>query len=70
MLKVDPQNPYAIAGLAKAHIAAGNWLQAKNRLEKGGLYANVVRVAPSMLVTAAEVDEAAEKLDRAFRDVS
>ena len=37
---------------------------------KGGLYANVIRVAPSMLVTAAEVDEAAEKLDRAFKDVS
>jgi alanine-glyoxylate transaminase / (R)-3-amino-2-methylpropionate-pyruvate transaminase len=33
---------------------------------KGGLFGNVIRVAPSMLVTAAEVDEAAEKLDRAF----
>jgi 4-aminobutyrate aminotransferase-like enzyme len=36
---------------------------------KGGMYGNVIRIAPSMLITAAEVDEAAEKLDRAFADL-
>ena len=36
---------------------------------KGGLYGNVLRIAPSMLVTAREVDDAAERLDKAFADV-
>src|SRR6266545_4266012 len=36
---------------------------------KGGLYGNVIRIAPSMLVTEAEVEEAAEKLDRAFAEI-
>jgi alanine-glyoxylate transaminase / (R)-3-amino-2-methylpropionate-pyruvate transaminase len=36
---------------------------------KGGLYGNVLRVAPSMLITEAEVDEAARRLDRAFEEV-
>jgi len=35
---------------------------------KGGLHGNVVRIAPSMLVTAAEVDDAAARLDRAFAE--
>ena len=37
VLKVDPQNPYAVVGLAKADIAAGRWLQAQSRLENAGL---------------------------------
>ena len=36
---------------------------------KGGLYGNVLRVAPSMLITEAEVDEAARRLDRAFAEI-
>jgi alanine-glyoxylate transaminase / (R)-3-amino-2-methylpropionate-pyruvate transaminase len=35
---------------------------------KGGLYGNVLRIAPSMLITAAEVDDAAARLDRAFAE--
>jgi 4-aminobutyrate aminotransferase-like enzyme len=35
---------------------------------KGGLYGNVLRIAPSMLITAAEVDEAARLLDLAFAE--
>ncbi len=37
---------------------------------KGGLYGNVLRIAPSMLVSASEVDDAAARLDRAFADIS
>jgi 4-aminobutyrate aminotransferase len=37
---------------------------------KGGLYGNVARIAPPMLVTEAEVDEALEKLARAMARVS
>ncbi len=33
---------------------------------KGGLHGNVIRIAPSMLVSQAEVDDAAARLDRAF----
>ena len=36
---------------------------------KGGLYGNVLRIAPSMLISAAEVDEAARRLDLAFAEV-
>jgi 4-aminobutyrate aminotransferase len=36
---------------------------------KGGLYGNVLRIAPSMLITDAEVDEAAKRLDRAFEEI-
>ncbi|HMC53925.1 MAG TPA: aspartate aminotransferase family protein [Gemmatimonadaceae bacterium] len=36
---------------------------------KGGLHANVIRIAPSMLVTAGEVDDAAARLDRAFSEI-
>ena len=36
---------------------------------KGGLYGNVLRIAPSMLVTKAEVDDAAARLDRAFAEI-
>jgi 4-aminobutyrate aminotransferase-like enzyme len=36
---------------------------------KGGLYGNVIRIAPSMLVSAAEVDDAAARLDKAFAEV-
>ncbi len=33
---------------------------------KGGLYGNVLRISPPMIVTAAEVDEAVTKLDESF----
>src|SRR5437762_326039 len=36
---------------------------------KGGLYGNVLRIAPSMLVSKAEVDDAAARLDRAFAEI-
>jgi alanine-glyoxylate transaminase/(R)-3-amino-2-methylpropionate-pyruvate transaminase len=36
---------------------------------KGGLYGNVVRIAPSMLVSASEVDDAAARLDKAFAEI-
>jgi alanine-glyoxylate transaminase / (R)-3-amino-2-methylpropionate-pyruvate transaminase len=35
---------------------------------KGGLYGNVIRIAPSMLVSAGEVDDAAARLDKAFAE--
>lgn len=38
-------------------------------LGKGGLYGNVIRIAPSMLVTAAEVDDGAARLERALGEV-
>ncbi len=38
-------------------------------LGKGGLYGNVIRIAPSMLVTSSEVDEAARRLALALADV-
>ncbi|HEU4994887.1 MAG TPA: aspartate aminotransferase family protein [Gemmatimonadaceae bacterium] len=36
---------------------------------KGGLYGNVLRIAPSMLVSKADVDDAAARLDRAFAEI-
>jgi len=33
---------------------------------KGGLYGNVVRLTPPLIVSAAEVDQALDLLDRAF----
>ena len=36
---------------------------------KGGLYGNVLRIAPSMLISETEVDEAARRLDRAFGEI-
>ncbi len=36
---------------------------------KGGLYGNVLRIAPSMLVSKSDVDDAAARLDRAFAEV-
>jgi alanine-glyoxylate transaminase / (R)-3-amino-2-methylpropionate-pyruvate transaminase len=38
-------------------------------LGKGGLYGNVIRISPSMLVSAAEVDDAAERMRRALAEV-
>ncbi len=38
-------------------------------LGKGGLYGNVIRIAPSMLVTGSEVDEAARRLALALAEV-
>ena len=36
---------------------------------KGGLYGNVIRMAPSMLISKAEVDDGAQRLDRALAEV-
>jgi alanine-glyoxylate transaminase / (R)-3-amino-2-methylpropionate-pyruvate transaminase len=36
---------------------------------KGGLHGNVLRVAPSLLISAREVDDAYERLDKAFAEV-
>jgi 4-aminobutyrate aminotransferase-like enzyme len=38
-------------------------------LGKGGLYGNVIRISPSMLVSAAEVDDAADRMRRALAEV-
>jgi 4-aminobutyrate aminotransferase-like enzyme len=38
-------------------------------LGKGGLYGNVIRIAPSMLVSALEVDDAAQRMERALTEV-
>jgi 4-aminobutyrate aminotransferase-like enzyme len=35
---------------------------------KGGLYGNVIRMAPSMLISAAEVDDAMSRLDKALAE--
>lgn len=59
-LKIDPQNPYAIAGLAKADIAAGNWLQAQHRLENAGLYADA-KIGENVLVSVYEHVGATDK---------
>src|SRR6266540_211075 len=37
---------------------------------KGGLYGNVIRIAPSMLVTASEIDDGARRLDRALAEIA
>lgn len=37
---------------------------------KGGLYGNVIRIAPSMLISKAEVDDGAARLGRALADVA
>jgi 4-aminobutyrate aminotransferase and related aminotransferases len=37
---------------------------------KGGLYGNVLRIAPSLLVTAAEIDDGARRLDKALAEVA
>jgi alanine-glyoxylate transaminase / (R)-3-amino-2-methylpropionate-pyruvate transaminase len=39
-------------------------------LGKGGLYGNVIRIAPSMLVSAAEIDEGAARMKRALSEVA
>ncbi|MGH7678784.1 MAG: aspartate aminotransferase family protein [Gemmatimonadaceae bacterium] len=36
---------------------------------KGGLYGNVLRISPSMLVSKQEVDDAAARLDKAFAEI-
>jgi 4-aminobutyrate aminotransferase-like enzyme len=36
---------------------------------KGGLYGNVIRVAPSMLITKAEIDDGCNRLEKALADV-
>ena len=37
---------------------------------KGGLHGNVLRIAPSMLITESEIDEGARKLERALAEVA
>ncbi len=53
VLKVDPQNPYAVAGLAKADIAAGRWQEARSRLENVGLSSGV-NIGENILVSVYE----------------
>jgi alanine-glyoxylate transaminase/(R)-3-amino-2-methylpropionate-pyruvate transaminase len=36
---------------------------------KGGLYGNVIRIAPSMLISTEEIDDGARRLDRALSEV-
>lgn len=36
---------------------------------KGGLYGNVIRMAPSMLISAADIDEGVRLLDEALAEV-
>jgi tetratricopeptide (TPR) repeat protein len=62
VLKVDPQNPYAVAGLAKADIAAGRWLQAQSRLENAGLLTEV-KIGGNILVAVYEHLGATDKAD-------
>jgi 4-aminobutyrate aminotransferase-like enzyme len=38
-------------------------------LGKGGLYGNVIRIAPSLLVTEAEIDDGAARMRRALAEV-
>ncbi len=39
-------------------------------LGKGGLYGNAIRVSPPLIVSAAEVDQAADLMERALADVA
>jgi 4-aminobutyrate aminotransferase-like enzyme len=36
---------------------------------KGGTYGNVIRIAPSMLITKAEVDDGCRRLEKALAEV-
>lgn len=53
---------------------AGQFLEAARRhgilIGKGGLYGNVIRMAPSMLISATEIDEGARLLDSALAEVA
>lgn len=53
VLKAEPQNPYAVAGLAKTDIAAGRWQEARSRLENAGLSSGV-NIGENILVTVYE----------------
>ena len=46
-------------------LDAGRWLL----LGKGGLYGNVIRVAPPLSIKAAQVDEILKTMDEAFTDL-
>jgi alanine-glyoxylate transaminase/(R)-3-amino-2-methylpropionate-pyruvate transaminase len=51
----------------------GQLLEAAKRqgllLGKGGLYGNVIRISPSMLVSESEISDGADRLERALREV-
>ena len=36
---------------------------------KGGLYGNVVRIAPSMLITTSEIEDGVKRMERALAEV-
>ncbi|MGH7568873.1 MAG: aspartate aminotransferase family protein [Gemmatimonadales bacterium] len=55
-----PQKTLALMEAAKRHGLL---------IGKGGLYGNVIRIAPSMLVTAAEVDDGCRRLEQALAEV-
>ncbi len=67
VLKVEPQNPYAVAGLAKADIAAERWAEARSRLENAGLSTGV-NIGENILVSVyehlGETDKAREMRSR------
>ncbi|MDQ8186490.1 tetratricopeptide repeat protein [Pelagicoccus sp. SDUM812002] len=68
VLIADPKNPYAIAGLAQADMAAGHWERAKERLEGAGL-ATETGIGENTLVTVyehlGEIDKARALRSRA-----
>lgn len=51
----------------------GQLLEAAKRhgllLGKGGLYGNVIRISPSMLISESEINDGADRLERALREV-
>jgi 4-aminobutyrate aminotransferase-like enzyme len=57
----DPKRAGAFVSAARDHGLL---------LGKGGLYGNAIRIAPPLTVSAAEVDEAAEKMALALADVA
>jgi 4-aminobutyrate aminotransferase-like enzyme len=52
---------------------AGQLMEATKRqgllIGKGGLYGNVLRIAPSMLISAAEIEDGVRLLDAALAEV-
>ena len=58
----ETKEPAADATSYVLEVARSNGLL----IGKGGMYGNVLRIAPPLTATTAHVDEALEKLDRTF----